>query len=803
MTGDALGRSTQEIQNAANTFGIFFNQAAPTRQAAADLSKQFAVLAQDLSSFYNVDPGEALQKLRSGLAGESEPLRDFGVFLTEATVKSKALELGLAKSEKAITEQNKVLARAVLIMEATTNAQGDVARTADGTANRIRAAAAAFQELQVAIGEKLIPAVRPLIEILTNLLNSFGAIPDSVQTAIVVLAGLAAGLGPLIFAVGTIKGSLVVLAGAFTATGGAAAAATPAVVGLRGALLGLQSSLVLLVAVIAIVGGGLALLAQRNKIVGETSKEFADGLEEANQEAQKATELSERLAKARGEERREILAQARAELELTKQKRESAQASLWQAQTELLRLEVFAKRSAGGIGQADPRFASQLPGAGAPKAIADTNADISTLRQTIAAQDQRIKSLQTTISSAQQPGVAAVGDPDKSDRKKPSGPTAAEIAAQFADEQRRLEVEALQARRDLATSAEERADIDLELLGLEREQRFAEIEASDYSEKQKAALKSQVEELLGTAAAQGEQGKIIVETNRGLIAQAVKREELADLEDRAADDLRDQFDLRRDHLQIDLELAETQEERKKISAEILRLEQEYRRNQLEMVLASKVSSDAEKERAAAILATLDLLDRREQQAGDRANRTEVERYLDSVNLSAEQVNEAIDGIKIDGLDALNDGLVDAITGVKSLGEVFKNIANQIIADLLRIAIQKAIVGPLANALFGGQGGGLSIDGARAQGGPVLAGGTYLVGENGPELFRPSSGGSIIPNHELGRAAGGSGVATIVPSKYFDVVVDGRIYEASPSIMQGSSQVTQRDLAHRQGRRIYG
>src|SRR3546814_11380927 len=82
------------MQKAANTFGIFFNTAV-NPQKAADMSQIFAQLAQDLGSFYNVDTDTAIQKLRSGLSGESEPLRDFGVFLTEANVKAKALEMGL------------------------------------------------------------------------------------------------------------------------------------------------------------------------------------------------------------------------------------------------------------------------------------------------------------------------------------------------------------------------------------------------------------------------------------------------------------------------------------------------------------------------------------------------------------------------------------------------------------------------------------------------------------------------------------------------------------------------------------
>lgn len=62
--------------------------------------------------------------------------------------------------------------------------------------------------------------------------------------------------------------------------------------------------------------------------------------------------------------------------------------------------------------------------------------------------------------------------------------------------------------------------------------------------------------------------------------------------------------------------------------------------------------------------------------------------------------QEIANVKSRGLDSLNSGIVDAITGVKSLGSAFKDVANQIIADLLRIAVQRSITEPLANSLFG-------------------------------------------------------------------------------------------------------
>lgn len=202
-TGNAMGRSTQEMQKAANTFGIFFNTAVDP-QKAAQMSQTFAELAQDLGSFFNTDTQTAIDKLRSGLSGESEPLRDFGVFLTEANVKAKALELGLTGVGDELTEQEKILARYQIILEATTAAQGDVARTSDSTSNQMRAAKAQYEELSVSLGEKLLPVVNKFLGLAEKVLNWFNSLSPSVQTAIVAVAAVAAALGPVLMLFGSL-----------------------------------------------------------------------------------------------------------------------------------------------------------------------------------------------------------------------------------------------------------------------------------------------------------------------------------------------------------------------------------------------------------------------------------------------------------------------------------------------------------------------------------------------------------------------------------------------------------------------
>ena len=91
---------------------------------------------------------------------------------------------------------------------------------------------------------------------------------------------------------------------------------------------------------------------------------------------------------------------------------------------------------------------------------------------------------------------------------------------------------------------------------------------------------------------------------------------------------------------------------------------------------------------------------------------------------------------------MGNGIKDLIKGTRTLNDVMRNMLNKMADAFLNLAI------------FGNIGGG-SITGGllgsifRAEGGPVKAGGSYIVGERGPELFRPSASGNIIPNDALG------------------------------------------------------
>lgn len=194
-----------------------------------------------------------------------------------------------------------------------------------------------------------------------------------------------------------------------------------------------------------------------------------------------------------------------------------------------------------------------------------------------------------------------------------------------------------------------------------------------------------------------------------------------------------QIDAESDDLRYKLDLARTAEERRKIEKKLLDLQYEKERIELQGIIASKDATNADVQIAQAKLDRLDLAKAQDSARIDRNNQGPLQQYLDQLPKSAAELNEAYQRVATDGLGALNQGLVDAITGAKSLGDVFKNVANQIIADLLRIALQKAIIAPLANALgglFGGGGGGFNglLGDAPGGGIPGLAqGGSFMAG----------------------------------------------------------------------------
>lgn len=160
----ATGTSRFEMREQAADMGALLEPLVGTKKRAAEMSLQFTKLATDLGSFNNVPTADALLAIRSGLVGEAEPLRRFGVLLNEAAVKQEALRLGLVKGKEELTEQQKVQARASLIMQQTSLAQGDATRTAGSMANQMKALRTNVSDAATSLGVALLPTALKVVQ---------------------------------------------------------------------------------------------------------------------------------------------------------------------------------------------------------------------------------------------------------------------------------------------------------------------------------------------------------------------------------------------------------------------------------------------------------------------------------------------------------------------------------------------------------------------------------------------------------------------------------------------------------------
>jgi hypothetical protein len=159
----ATGASTFAMREQIANMGALLSPILGNAKAAGEMSFKFTALANDLASFNNVPVADALAAIRSGLVGEAEPLRAFGVLINDAAVKAEAYRSGIAKVGTALTEQQKVQARANLITQQTALAQGDATRTAGSFANQMKTLRNKISDTATEIGIKLLPKALELL----------------------------------------------------------------------------------------------------------------------------------------------------------------------------------------------------------------------------------------------------------------------------------------------------------------------------------------------------------------------------------------------------------------------------------------------------------------------------------------------------------------------------------------------------------------------------------------------------------------------------------------------------------------
>jgi len=199
----ATGASRYALREQTTTIGALLKPMKLGGKATADMSVKVAKLATDLSSFNNVPVEDALDSLKSGLTGETEPLKKFGILMNEAAVQAEAVRMGLIKNGETLTEQQKVQARYSLILKQTTDAQGDAERTSGSFANQMKATKNSLIDIGVSIGQILLPYAQKLLGWVREAIGWFQGLSPHAQRIAIVIAGIAAAAGPLVFILGS------------------------------------------------------------------------------------------------------------------------------------------------------------------------------------------------------------------------------------------------------------------------------------------------------------------------------------------------------------------------------------------------------------------------------------------------------------------------------------------------------------------------------------------------------------------------------------------------------------------------
>jgi hypothetical protein len=206
---EALGMSQRAALQNASSIGAMLIPMGFARTEAGAMSRELVQLATDMASLHNQDPTEMLDRIRSGLAGESEPLRRFGVDLRETAVQAFALREGLVKKGESLTAAGQLVARYRVLLEQTKTAQGDFANTAGSAANAQRTLRGTIEDAQAALGRAFLPTVERLLPRLTEWADELAAneelherVADAVETTADTIANLATAADDAVDAIG-------------------------------------------------------------------------------------------------------------------------------------------------------------------------------------------------------------------------------------------------------------------------------------------------------------------------------------------------------------------------------------------------------------------------------------------------------------------------------------------------------------------------------------------------------------------------------------------------------------------------
>ena len=229
-----FGLSKLDASANASAFGALAKGIGLADESAADMAVELTKLSADLGSYFNTDVETSAKALEGIFTGNAQSLKQFGVVMTDTNLKEFAEELGMtAKQYNNLGSEEKTMLRFQYVMAQTSDAQGDYARTSEGTANSIKSLQAQITDLATTLGTELLPIITPVIQKITEFVSKIANADPKMKKLAVIIGLVAAAIGPLLLVIGNLVkgvGLVIKTLGFFTTPAGVVVLAIGAII---------------------------------------------------------------------------------------------------------------------------------------------------------------------------------------------------------------------------------------------------------------------------------------------------------------------------------------------------------------------------------------------------------------------------------------------------------------------------------------------------------------------------------------------------------------------------------------------
>ena len=288
-------------------------------QQSLSIVDQLQRRSLDIAAFRDVSDAEAFGAVLSGITGETEPLKRFGIVVNETAVKAELLALGFKGNATNASEAAKSIARANIILRQSAETQGQVAREADTLAEKEKNVCDEFTKVAEDFGKQFLPVAAKVLTWTTDALKAFSDLPSGVQIAGLSLLGLVAASGPIALVIGGLSNLVKAAVAARVAIAGIGATSTGAGVAAgAGAVAGAAARAV------PVVAAGSAVIS----LSGDSNQKALQGQERVNAQLREEARVRQSIARLTREGNTAEVQRQQAYLQRVEANRKAGQSSL-------------------------------------------------------------------------------------------------------------------------------------------------------------------------------------------------------------------------------------------------------------------------------------------------------------------------------------------------------------------------------------------------------------------------------------------------------------------------------------------